>query len=79
MHITLLVLQQLLFEVFLTVGLVIDASSGFRWPEDVECITSLLSTILGDTANVQIVVMLPEACSLPISLWTVETPPCMTK
>jgi len=59
-------------------GLVVDASNGFKWPEDVTFITAMLSTILGDTANIQIVILLPEACTLPSGPWTVDTPPRMT-
>lgn len=60
-------------------GLVVDASNGFKWPEDVTFITALLSTILGDTANVQIVMLLPEASTLPSGPWTLDTPPRMTR
>ena len=62
-----------------TAGLVVDASNGFKWPEDVTFITAMLSTILGDTANIQIVTLLPEASTLPSGPWTVDTPPRMTR
>ena len=67
------------FDALLTAGVVVDASNGFQWPEDVACVTRLLSTMLGDTANLQIVALLPGACSLSDSLWTIETPPCMSR
>ena len=60
-------------------GLVVDASNGFNWPEDVTFMTAMLSTILGDTANIQIVMLLPEACTLSSGFWTVDTPPRMTR
>lgn len=60
-------------------GLVVDACNGFKWPEDAECIVKLLSAILADTANVQIVVMLPGACTMSRSQWIVDTPPHMSR
>ncbi|DBB00250.1 TPA: hypothetical protein ACH3X1_014079 [Trebouxia sp. C0004] len=60
-------------------GLVVDANNGFKWPEDVTFITAMLSTILGDTANVQIVTLLPETSSVPSGPWTGDTPPRMTR
>lgn len=63
----------------LPAGLVVDACNRFRWPEDAECIVKLLSSILVDTANVQIVVMLPEAYTLSRSQWIVDTPPRMSR
>ncbi|KAA6419179.1 MAG: hypothetical protein FRX49_10919 [Trebouxia sp. A1-2] len=62
-----------------TLRLVVDASNGFKWPEDVIFITAMLSTILGDTANIQVVTLLPEASTLPSGPWTVDTPPRMTR
>ena len=62
-----------------TAGLVVDACNGFRWPEDVDAIIKLLSTILADTANVQVVVLLPDACSLSHSQWITNNPPRMSK
>lgn len=63
----------------LSAGLVVDACNSFRWPEDAECIVKLLSSILADTANVQIVVMLPGACTMSRSQWIVDTPPHMSR
>ena len=63
----------------LPAGLVVDACNSFKWPEDAECIVKLLSTILADTANVQIVVMLPGACTMSRNQWIVDTPPHMTR
>lgn len=56
-----------------------DACNTFQRPQDVNCIVKLLSTILADTANLQIVVMLPEACSLSRSQWIVDAPPQMPR
>ena len=63
----------------LPAGLVVDACNSFKWPEDAECIVKLLSTILADTANVQIVVMLPGPCTMSRSQWIVDTPPHMSR
>ena len=63
----------------LPAGLVVDACNSFKWPEDAECFVKLLSTILADTANVQVVVMLPGACTMSRSQWIVDTPPHMSR
>lgn len=56
-----------------------DACNSFERPQDVHCMVKLLSAILADTANLQIVLMLPEACILPRTHWIVDTPPHMSR
>ena len=61
------------------VGVVIDACNGFRRPEDASCVVKLLSSILGDTANVQLVALLPKGCAALPSQWISHTPSRMTR
>ena len=72
-------LQQQHLTSYLPAGLVVDACNSFKWPEDAESTVKLLSTMLADTANVQIVVMLPGACLMSRSQWVVDTPPHMSR
>ena len=57
-----------------------DACNGFILSQDNSFIIDLLSTIIGDTANLHVVVLLPSESHESLgNQWIVERPPHMNR